>query len=218
MIKYVLHTIFIVFINLFSIQAQVGINTDTPTALLDVDGTAIIDKKLYLENPGNSTQIRGSKLIIERTDNSIVQYDISVSKYGPINYAELVFSNTSRFGITDYNTKISTDDYILSVQGYYFVEHGTGSTSVITASGTVNNIVEGYQVYAYKNALDKKWYIKCFINNGGIFRTSANPVTTIDLHMNIIIFRKGLLAKEVPGFTVNVNKNTVGTLPKPAGF
>lgn len=219
MYKLYLFLLFIVLINPFKIIAQIGINTTDPTAMLDVNGTTIIDEKLFLENPGNSNQIRGSKLIIEKTDESIVQYDIAISKYGPINYAELVFNNTSRFGISDYNTKISTDDYIVTVQGYYFVEHGTGSTSVITASNGATNTVEGYQVYAYKNTTDKKWYIKCFINNKGIFRTSANAVTTIDLHMNLIIFRKGFLAKEVDGYSsFDVKKKTTGILAKPPGF
>ena len=53
-----------------------GINTENPTRTLDVNGTSITDEKLYLEDPGNSTQIRGAKLIIEKTNKELVQYDI----------------------------------------------------------------------------------------------------------------------------------------------
>ena len=201
------------------LNAQVGINTTTPTAMLDVNGSVKIDQKLFLEDPGNSNQIRGSKLLIERTDKSIVQYDIQVSKYGPINYAELLFSNTSKYGVRDYNTKISIEDYIVTVQGYYFVEHGTGNTSVVTQSSSGNDYVEGYQVYAYKNTTTKTWYIRGFINNNGIFRTSNNDNISIDLHMNLIIFRTGLLTKkEIPTYSVRAYKYESGTIPKPAGF
>lgn len=205
------------FINLKPAFAQVGINTTNPQALLDVDGFTIIDNKLFLENPGNSNQIRGSKLIIEKADKSIVQYDIDISKYGPINYAELVFSDTSRNGVMDYNTKINTADYVVTVQGYYFLEHTSLNTSVIIESNSGNNAVEGYQVYAYKNTTTDTWFIRGFVNDG-FFRTSNNNNITIDLHMNIIIFRKGLLAKEVNTIYINTNKITVGTLNKPAGF
>ena len=63
MYKLSLFLLFIVLINPFKVIAQIGINITDPTAMLDVNGTTIIDEKLFLENPGNSNQIRGSKLI-----------------------------------------------------------------------------------------------------------------------------------------------------------
>ncbi|MEH6657250.1 hypothetical protein [Leeuwenhoekiella marinoflava] len=201
----------------FSISAQVGINTSKPTAMLDVIGDAKIDSKLFLENPGNSDQIRGSKLIIERTDKSIVQYDIDVSKYGPINYAELVFRQTSIQGLDDYDTKINIADYTVTVQGFYFREYATNNTSVNAVSNSGNNVVEGFQVYAYKNTDTNTWFIRCLPNNG-YFRTTNGTNTSIDIYMNLIVYRKRFIAKEVNYYDVDLGRNETATLPKPPGF
>jgi len=199
-----------------SVSAQVGINTDTPQATLDVVGSGKTDGKLYLENPGNSDVIRGSKLIIEKTDRSIVQYDIEVSKYGPINYAEFVFRNTPKAGITDYNTKISTTDYTVSVQGYYFRENGSNNTSTHIVSNKGNTVVEGYQVYAYKNTGTNTWFIRCLVNDG--YFEGADTRANLDIYMNLIIYRKRFIAKEVASYGINMNRIEIGTLGKPAGF
>ena len=199
-----------------SVTAQVGVNTDTPQATLDVVGAAKIDDKLFLENPGNSDVIRGSKLIIEKTDRSIVQYNIDVSKYGPINYAEFVFRNTPKAGITDYDTKISTANYTVSVQGYYFRENGSNNTSTHIVSTDGNTVVEGYQVYAYKNTGTNTWFIRCLVNDG--YFEGANTSANLDIYMNLIIYRKRFIAKEVGNFYINMTQMESGTLGKPPGF
>lgn len=198
-------------------MSQVGINTTNPTETLDVEGLSITDKKLFLENPGNSTQIRGSKLIIEKTNSELVQYDIDVSKYGPINYAQFIFRNTSKNGVTDYNTKISTVNYAVTIQGYYFREFSTNGTSVITESNSGNGVVEGFQVYAYKNNTTNTWFIKGVVNNG-FFLVEGNNNTKIDLYMNLIIFRKGFISKEIPDIELNLRGKDTGSVAKPAGF
>lgn len=199
-----------------SLFAQVGINTDTPQASLDVVGSGKVDSKLYLEDPGNSDAIRGSKLIIEKTDKSIVQYDIDVSKYGPINYAEFVFKNTPKAGITDYDTKINTSDYTVSVQGYYFVENGSNSTNVHIVSNNGDSVVEGFQVYAYKNTTTNTWFIRCLVNHG--YFEAANTSANLDIYMNLIIYRQRFIAKEVANYYINMNRIEIGTLGKPPGF
>lgn len=213
--KIIFWTLFFMALNL-KLSAQVGINTTTPAATLDVNGSSKTDERLFLENPGNSTVIRGSKLIIEKTDRSIVQYDINISKYGPINYAEFVFRNSPRAGIADYDTKISTADYTVSVQGYYFRENGSNSTNVHVVSNKGNSVVEGFQVYAYKNTGTNTWFIKCLVNDG-IFE-GRNTNANIDIYMNLIIYRKRFIAKEVNSYYINMNRIEVGTLGKPPGF
>jgi len=200
----------------FSVFAQVGINTDMPQATLDVEGSGKIDNKLFLENPGNSDVIRGSKLIIEKTDRSIVQYEINASKYGPINYAEFVFRNTPKAGITDYDTKISTANYTVSVQGYYFRENISNNTSTHIVSNKGNTVVEGYQVYAYKNTGTNTWFIKCVVNDG--YFEGANRNANLDIYMNLIIYRKRFIAKEVASYGINMYQLESGTLSKPPGF
>ena len=198
-----------------TVSAQVGINTATPNTDLDVDGFTIIEDKLYLEDPGESTQIRGSKLLIQRTDNSIVQYNLQVSKYGPINYAELVLKGTNKSGVEDFDTKIPIAPYNVTLQGYYFLENGTNGTSVITQSTNGNNKIEGFQAYAYKGTTT--WHVKVFVNNS-IFRVTNNDAIQVDIYINLIIFREGLLAKEINSIEVDLNKKKTGTAPLPAGF
>mgnify|MGYP003662983888 FL=1 len=201
--------------------AQVGINTTTPTATLEVVGSTKLDRSLFLENPDSNNQIRNSKLLIRTTGNEIIKYDIDISKYGPVNYSQFIFNNVSTNGLQDYDTKISTDDYIVSIQGYYFLEPITGDTDIMTHSNTDNNSIEGYQIYAYPNTTTNTWFLRAFINNG-TFRTRFTSLpfsdTPIDLFLNLIIYRRGFITKEQSAITVDMANNETITAPLPPGF
>ena len=201
--------------------AQVGINTTTPTATLEVVGSTKLDHSLFLENPDSNNQIRNSKLLIRTTGNEIIKYDIDISKYGPVNYSQFIFSNVSTNGLQDYDTKISVDDYIVGIQGYYFLEPGTGDTDIMTHSNTDNNSIEGYQIYAYPNTTTNTWFLRAFINNG-TFRTRFTSLpfsdTPIDLFLNLIIYRRGFITKEQSAITVDMANNETITAPLPPGF
>ncbi|RXG17595.1 hypothetical protein DSM03_102472 [Leeuwenhoekiella aestuarii] len=197
------------------VSAQVGINTTNPSTDVDVNGFTIIEKKLYLEDPGESTQIRGSRLLIQRTDNSIVQYNLDISKYGPINYAELVLKATNKNGVEDFDTKIPIDPYNVTLQGYYFLDNNNNGTSVITQSTNGDDKIEGFQAYAYKGSTT--WHIKVFVNNS-IFRVAGNNDIKVDIYINLIIFRKGLLAKEMNAVEVDLENKINGTAELPSGF
>ncbi len=199
-----------------TMESQVGIKTQNPQATLDVNGDVRVEKKLYLENPGDFGIIRGSNLLIQKTDLQIAQYDIEISKYGPINYAQFIFENVGDPGITSYDTKISTQDYLVTVQGYYFLQNGNNATSVVSYSNNGNDYVEGYQIYAYKNPATNTWFIKAVINNGG-FRNNAENIN-VDMYLNLIIFRNRFIAKQIPNRVVSLNGNATGTAPLPAGF
>ncbi len=210
----------ILFLLSIAMYSQVGINTTSPNYTLEVNGSTKIDNGFYLEKPGVSTQIRGSKLLISLQDNNIVQYDIDQSKYGPINYAEFIFRDLSKDGLQDYDTKISIDDYIVTVQGYYYLEAGTGDTDVMTNSNNGNDNIEGYQIYAYKNTTTNTWFLRAFVNDSE-FRTrisSTFSATPVDMYLNLIIYRKGFISKEINSISVNMNGNETGTAPLPPGF
>ena len=160
--KYI-YSLLLCFIFYGTACGQVGINTATPTAALEVIGDVKMDNTLTLENPGNSTQIRGSKFLIRSTANDLLKYDISISKYGPINYAEFAFTDLPPEGLFDYDTKISTTDYIVSVQGYSFGQAGSGRTgSIMPHSTIIDDNIEGYQIYAYANTTTNTWCLKAF--------------------------------------------------------
>ncbi|WP_339702139.1 hypothetical protein [uncultured Marixanthomonas sp.] len=200
----------------FIMEGQVGIKTQNPQATLDVNGDVRVEKKLYLENPGDFGIIRGSNLLIQKTDLQIAQYDIEISKYGPINYAQFIFENVGDPGITFYDTKISTEHYLVTVQGYYFLENGTNATSVVSYSDNGDDYVEGYQIYAYKSPATNTWFIKAVINNGG-FRNSTE-VINVDMYLNLIIYRNRFIAKQITNRVVNLGGSATGTAALPAGF
>ncbi|MCW5519460.1 hypothetical protein J1N09_06400 [Aureitalea sp. L0-47] len=217
--KRLLLLLFIILLN-SSLSAQVGINTTTPDYTLEVNGTTMIDNGLYLEKPGVSNQIRGSKLLIALQSNEIVQYDIDQSKYGPINYAEFIFRDLSKDGLQDYDTKISIDDYIVTVQGFYYLEAGSGDTDVMTNSNNGNDNIEGHQIYAYKNTTTNTWFLRAFVNDSE-FRTRFGTTfgsTPVDMFLNLIIYRKGFISKEINSISVDLSGNETGIAPLPAGF
>jgi hypothetical protein len=202
------------------VYAQVGINTNTPSAALDVTGDVKLDTSLYLESPGSNSQIRGSKLLIRSTTNELLRYDITSSKYGPINYAEFSFNDLSTNGLYDYDTKISTADYIVSVEGYRFHDETPVETSVMPHSLLSNDNIEGYQIYAYANSTTQTWWLRAFVNNSEFMVPKANgyEVTTIDMILNIIIYRRGFIAKSLTPISVDMGGVDNATAPMPSGF
>lgn len=199
---------------------QVGINTTTPNSALDVVGDTKLDGRLYLENPGAVSDIRNSKLLVQSTGGEIKKYDIDVSKYGPINYAEFIFRNLSKNGLQDYDTKISVSDYIVTVQGFYYLEAGTGDTDIMAHSNLSNDNIEGFQVYAYANATTGTWFLRAFVNNSE-FHTRIGSVfaaTPIDMFLNLIIYRRGFISKSLNSISVDMGNSETGTVAAPTGF
>ncbi len=213
--KYLLSATFLLIC--LPIWSQVGINTLTPAVELDVQGSVKIDEKLYLENPGASNQIRGSKLLIQKVDMEIIEYDINQSTYGPINYAQFIFRQTSTQGLQDYDTKISVEDYIVTLQGYYFTALNN-NTNVLLKSSVNDNFIEGYQFYAYPNPVTKTWFIRAFVNNSTFRSGTGYNENPVDIFLNIIIYRNGFIAKSLNTISVNMGNAETGTAPLPAGF
>lgn len=203
------------------ISAQIGINTTNPSSTLDVDGNVLVDGRFYLESPGDNTAIRGSKFLVRTTSNELSRYDIAQSKYGPINYVEFAFRNLSSDGLLDYDTKISTTDYLVSIQGYSCGIAGAGRTGSIMPSSSVStDNIEGYQIYAYQNLSTGTWFLRAFVNNSQWQKYNGTTYvdTEIDMWLNIMIYRKGFIAKEQNDITVNMLNLPEGTAQLPSGF
>lgn len=203
------------------LHAQVGINTNSPTSKLEVVGDVKMDGGLILENPGDNTQIRGSKFLIRSTANELLRYDIMASKYGPINYAEFAFTNLSPDGLLDYDTKISGTNYYVSLQGYSFGQAGSGRTgSIMPHSLNSNDNIEGYQFYAYINPATQTWWIRAFVNDSQfqIFNGTTYVNTEVDMFLNVMIYRKGFISKAQSDIAVDMGNLGTGTAPLPPGF
>jgi len=203
-----------------SLFSQVGINTDTPSAMLDVVGNVKIDESLFLENIAENQQIRGANLIIQTTDNRFLKYDTAISKYGPINYSKLIFEELSPDGLIDYDTKIDINDYSVTIQGYFFVINSNKSPEVLLRNDAERDIVEGYQIHAFKDLGTNTWHLQAIANNSRFYNPSLNgfPATTIDMEINLVIFRNGFITKPGPDVTIDMQNNTTNRVLPPTGF
>lgn len=211
--------VLVISIGLNPLLGQVGINTSSPDAALDVDGSVKTDGSFYLENPGDDAQIRGSKFLISSTSDELLRYDINTSKYGPINYAEFVFEEVATDGLLLYDTKISTVDYLVSIQGYSFFK--AGSYGGIMPHSLLNDLnIEGYQVYAFANPVTQTWCLRAFVNNSQFqyYSSGAYSNTMIDLYLNIIIYRKGFITKQQTSIAVDMGDSETIVAPMPVGF
>lgn len=201
--------------------SQVGINNAYPEATLDVIGSVKIDGHLYLESPTSANDIRNSKLLIINQGGDIIKYDIDISKYGPINYTQFIFNDLSTNGLQDYDTKISTEDYIVTVQGFQYTKAGDPSNaSVMLYSNLSTDNIEGFQIYAYKNTSTNTWFLKAFVNNSEfqISNSGTYQSTSIDMYLNLIIYRTGFISKEHTDISIDMNSSETGIAPLPYGF
>lgn len=202
---------------------QVGINNENPVADLDVTGSVLVREKLYLEDPGSFTNLATTKLLLIKDNGGIIKYDVEGSEFGPLNYAQFIFTNTNTRGLTGgFDTKISADKYTLVVQGFYFNDDGDTNVSLrkTTGSPTSNRerYMEGHQFYAYVEGtgVNRTWRIRAFVNNSSFYLSSASQ---IDLYMDVIIYRNNFITKiwGTPQ-TISLGSGTTGTAPLPAGF
>lgn len=205
--------------------SQVGINTNTPVATLDVQGNTLIEGSLFLENPANNTNIVNPTLLIRLENGDIVTYDIDVSRYGPINFSQFIFRRVASDGLLDFDTRIPTDSYAVTLQGFSILgnNNGSGQGGYVLARSTVNNnAIEGYQFYAYHNTTTNTWWIRSFINNsnftardGSIFYVNS----TVDIFINTLIYKNEFITTTVDApVVVDMNNSETGTAPLPAGF
>ena len=202
--------------------AQVGIGTEFPTATLDVNGRVLVQKKLYLENPGSYTGEENSSFLVINNNDAIHKYNVASSSFGPINYVQFVVRNVSNQGLRGgFDTKIDAENYTLAVHGFYFLRTRDNNTNISfrKTSGTLEanrtRYVEGQQFYAYIQ--NGTWWLKAFVNNSQFYvgNTLANP----DIYMDVIIYRNNFITKIFPEVqTVDMGRNPTKTVPLPAGF
>ncbi len=210
--NYILFSLFLV--QSFLVCAQVGINNATPAATLDVVGDVYVRQSLFLENPGTYVNSPTANLLMyNNTTGDVVKYDMAGSSFGPLNYVQFAFINTSNYGLDGgYDTKIDVTKYTVAVHGYSF-DRG-GNTNVVSRSLTNSANVEGYQIYAYEN--NGTWWLKAFVNNSRFYITS---LTNVDIYLDLIIYRNNFITKiwDTPQ-TIDMGGSDTGTAPLPAGF
>lgn len=219
--KYLL--LFIISLQYISSLGQVGINRSNPTATLDVGGEVLVREKVYLENPGTYQGNGNSKLLMVNPEGDIIRYNITNGSYGPLNYVQMVFKNTSSTGLSGgYDTKISATKYKLAIHGFYFnkVIRGELNTNLTLRKTSGNNrerYIEGHQFYAYIK--DGTWWIKGFVQDSQFFIGNNNDEQTVDIYMDVLIYRNDFITKFLSNIrTVDMSGRTTATAELPGGF
>ena len=155
-----------------SAQSQVGINTDNPQAMLDVNGTAII---------GNTLTSNG-KLILNSVDNAPADgfAQLAVGNSGEVYVVRTLTGNTKPFNyikytincasssvssesrnrvlIKDFDTKIPADDYAVFIVGSEFKTNNSGSVGLKLVSAASGGTFGPMTVISFKE--DGTWRLK----------------------------------------------------------
>jgi len=221
-----------------ALRAQVGIGTTTPNAncALEVVGNVKTTQKVFLETPKLATQINGTQLLVATSTNELKKYNVSNSKYGPVNFVNFVFNNLNTEGLQDFNTKIPANNYIISLQGYQFLDQTPSnlypdSVYLIDSdytpkpNGNYNfnkDFVNGLVSRAYvKNGV---WWLQFYVNYSSFYASNSNASPAfigkvkVNLTINALIFRKNLITSSGGPISVNMSGNTTATAAKPTGY
>lgn len=221
--------IFTLLITLFSVSsafAQVGINNPNPKETLDVIGD-INMKKLFLRNPGNPTETGG--YFLGGNSNTLDRLDPSKNPMGIFNYVKLSLTNVNPNGITDFDTKIDAEKFILIV-------HSFGLQSVTAAGIASTRITVDYNNDGIDNNVQGSPVFQSFVSNGtwhvrgyvdkSVFK-AVNPsggistaLHTYNIDFYMVAYYHVITKDNINDQTLNAGGTDASTLvlPKPTGF
>ncbi|MEY8761285.1 hypothetical protein [Chryseobacterium tongliaoense] len=202
-------------------KGKVGIKTTNPTETLDVNGTSYTNS-LFLRNPGEPTMTGGH--FLATSENSLQIYDPNLESSGLFNYIKLSLTGVSASGITDYDTKIDANNFLVVVQNYSFkLNDGTTNVALDYGDNGINDNRQGSpDVTAFKS--NGTWHIKAgFTNSRLIALTSSNPARTynnftVDLYL--MAYKRLITKQNISDRTTDLGgtDGSTQTLNKPAGF
>ncbi len=200
---------------------KVGINTDKPTETLDVNGKTYTNS-LYLRNPGEPTMTGGS--FLATSENALQLYDPKLESSGLFNYIKLTLTGVSGEGITDYDTKIDANNFLVILHNYSF-KLNDNSTNVMLDYGN-NGINDNRQgspdVVAFKS--NGTWHIKAKFTDSRIIATNTNPPSrtynnfTVDLYL--MAYKRLITKQNINDINADLggNDGSTQTINKPSGF
>ncbi|MGE8434904.1 hypothetical protein [Chryseobacterium joostei] len=200
---------------------KVGIKTDKPTETLDVNGKTYTNS-LYLRNPGEPTMTGGS--FLATSENAMQLYDPNQETSGLFNYIKLSLTGVSGEGITDYDTKIDVNNFLVILHNYSF-RLNNGSTNVMLDYGDngINDNKQGSpDVIAFKS--NGTWHIKAKFTDsriianvtGGPSRTYNN--FTVDLYL--MAYKRLITKQNINDINTDLGgtNGSTQTINKPSGF
>lgn len=228
---------FIAFLCCSLIIAQtgnVGVSSTpfVPQENLDVNGKTYANS-VYLRDPGEPLET-GGKFLASVADKAVRNSkDTPFTKYSgnkPLfNYIQLNLNNVASSGITDFNTKISTKEFVLVIHNYAFKNYSSNSNSSINGTTTVTlrnsnaNVQGSPNITAYKGS-DDFWHIRANFTNSTFRRVSDFDTNSyrfrIELYM--MAYRYLITKQNIENQSVNLGGNdgsaSTYSVPKPTGF
>lgn len=202
-------------------RGKVGINTSNPVETLDVNGKTHTNS-LYLRNPGEPTMTGGS--FLATSENAMQLYDPTLESSGLFNYLKLSLTGVSGAGITDYDTKIDANNFLVVLHNYSFkLNDGTTNVMLDYGDNGVNDNKQGSpDVVAFKS--NGTWHIRArFTDSRIIAATSANPSRTynnftVDLYL--MAYKRLITKHNINDVNADLGgtDGSTQTINKPSGF
>lgn len=202
-------------------KGKVGINTSNPAETLDVNGKTYTNS-LYLRNPGEPTMTGGS--FLATSQNGLQLYDPSLESSGLFNYLKLTLTGVSGAGITDYDTKIDANNFLVILHNYSFkLNDGTTNVMLDYGDNGVNDNKQGSpDVVAFKS--NGTWHIRAKFSDSRIIATNSNPPSrtynnfTVDLYL--MAYRRLIEKQNISDINANLGgtDGSAQTISKPSGF
>ncbi|MDR6463420.1 MULTISPECIES: hypothetical protein [Chryseobacterium] len=200
---------------------KVGINTANPTETLDVNGKTYTNS-LYLRNPGEPTMTGGS--FLATSQNGLQLYDPALESSGLFNYLKLSLTGISGAGITDYDTKIDANNFLVVLHNYSF-KLNDGNTNVMLDYGDngINDNKQGSpDVVAFKS--NGTWHIRARFTDSRIIAVNSSSPSrnynnfTVDLYL--MAYRRLITKQNISDVTADLggNNGSTQTITKPSGF
>ena len=202
-------------------KGKVGINTANPTETLDVNGKTYTNS-LYLRNPGEPTMTGGS--FLATSQNGLQLYDPALESSGLFNYLKLSLTGISGAGITDYDTKIDANNFLVVLHNYSF-KLNDGNTNVMLDYGDngINDNKQGSpDVVAFKS--NGTWHIRARFTDSRIIAVNSSSPSrnynnfTVDLYL--MAYRRLITKQNISDVTADLggNNGSTQTITKPSGF
>lgn len=200
---------------------KVGIKTDKPTETLDVNGKTYTNS-LYLRNPGEPTMTGGS--FLATSENALQLYDPNLESSGLFNYIKLSLTNVSGDGVTDYDTKIDANNFLVVLHNYSF-KLSNGNTNVMLDYGNngVNDNKQGSpDVVAFKS--NGTWHIKAKFTDSRIIANTSTGLArdynnfTVDLYL--MAYKRLITKHNISDVNADLGgtNGSTQTISKPSGF
>jgi len=140
-------------LSLFTLSAQVGINTTTPRTTLEVGGDAIISETLDINNFSSLTANEDSTFLVQDSNNDLKSLDVSNPTGAALAYIqEYQITNPEEDWVLDFDTGVDASDFVLiAISAHFDLELNTSSSA-----GASDNASLPYTATFIKNGT---WHI-----------------------------------------------------------